>query len=1073
MRDRILWAVVGIVLFLVLATAVVASAGVCSISGSQSSTGPGTECTPESVPVADEEGNPWVAGVTATNGTETGYVEISWTPAYAGTVDYYLLQRRVEGIDPYVTIQTPVAGDYQDSVDDLAPPAPNVRYEYRMAAVHGSTQTAASDADVGYLQQAPATSVSATEGIHLTDIVITWSGAAGATQCDLWEDGAEAITSFTSGSAFTGTQATVHSFLVKCKNTADTTLRWDALESADTGYLQAPAPVVEIDGGNTIRVAVAGVGTTDATTMDVLRDTAADGLTAVLIREDVIASAYGTISIFDQAAASLVAPSHGVVYYWFAREKNAADTAGGVLSITDDPILNQYALETEQVTGLSATTNLDTGIVVTWAPIESDDDEEYDIYRSTTNVFPGGAPLDTDVTSPYSDTDVALVADQPEYYFLVAREPAVIAAGFYTAGGAESLSTSGVMPAAPVAPDPGRPAASLNGLVIASDPDRVPQWWAAPQVDTSGWAEMDIDDAGDMTAAGCDGQEVSTGGLAAALQCAVNGVSAQTVINIPADHGFTYSAGENLVMKSEVYIQGAGMTNTTITGTSPWYWHAGSCKSYSWIVFNGTWGSSTGWIGNFARGTVTLSVVDASIFTGDGTEYAIIHMDNDDSVLDTSQTSTGNWLWNHTVKIASVDTDANTVTLDRPLRLDYNTVDTANNTITKIIPVTNAGIGDLKLAKVGSGTSSKASARHVCMKRATENSLDNIDFDNTWENSITFETGAARNLVAGSYFHDLEDDAPTSAARANNYMIKATKAATDNHFHDLRFYKAHTSMVFQLGAAGNIASYTYSETCDGYQRATFLHGEYPSENLFEGNVTNNCFLDTDNYWGRQGPRNTFFRNRTIGYNGININNIGADPVASYTNYILNRSFNYVDYVYCPNGGGGGGQVWYDTGTCWAPDDGYATVDSKYGWWENNLAWDTRTTGATCVGDDDPSFCCSGAGTGGCMFSWGKAHTTGTAAPNINAPFSTVHDNYVGTVAPDIVGWNDKVFPTSLIEEWNTAIDSDSARPPGWCLEYGATWPIVGADVDDGSTDISIPAQIRQAPGTCTLPWVFP
>jgi hypothetical protein len=55
-----------------------------------------------------------------------------------------------------------------------------------------------------------------------------------------------------------------------------------------------------------------------------------------------------------------------------------------------------------------------------------------------------------------------------------------------------------------------------------------------------------------------------------------------------------------------------------------------------------------------------------------------------------------------------------------------------------------------------------------------------------------------------------------------------------------------------------------------------LHGNYPFANLFEGNINQNTVID--NSHGKNGPYNTFFRNRSELWGVVMNNSPATDSV---------------------------------------------------------------------------------------------------------------------------------------------------------------------------------------------------
>lgn len=80
------------------------------------------------------------------------------------------------------------------------------------------------------------------------------------------------------------------------------------------------------------------------------------------------------------------------------------------------------------------------------------------------------------------------------------------------------------------------------------------------------------------------------------------------------------------------------------------------------------------------------------------------------------------------------------------------------------------------------------------------------------------------------------------------------------------FYYLRHAIIIQLEVNGCVFGYNYAErnfSDDGWDKtAISLHGHYVHMNLFEGNVVS--WIGIGDYWGPDGPYNTFFRNRVLG-----------------------------------------------------------------------------------------------------------------------------------------------------------------------------------------------------------------
>ncbi|MGZ5244399.1 MAG: T9SS type A sorting domain-containing protein, partial [Bacteroidia bacterium] len=118
----------------------------------------------------------------------------------------------------------------------------------------------------------------------------------------------------------------------------------------------------------------------------------------------------------------------------------------------------------------------------------------------------------------------------------------------------------------------------------------------------------------------------------------------------------------------------------------------------------------------------------------------------------------------------------------------------------------------------------------------------------------------------------------------------------DNIFNKLRH-----SVLVQAGANGNVVAYNYSinPTWSGVMLPSnaagdiVLHGNYAYANLFEGNVVQNIVID--NSHGKNGPLNTFFRNRAELY-GLVMNNNSGNEQAFIGNEITSNGMFMGNYA---------------------------------------------------------------------------------------------------------------------------------------------------------------------------------
>jgi hypothetical protein len=114
-------------------------------------------------------------------------------------------------------------------------------------------------------------------------------------------------------------------------------------------------------------------------------------------------------------------------------------------------------------------------------------------------------------------------------------------------------------------------------------------------------------------------------------------------------------------------------------------------------------------------------------------------------------------------------------------------------------------------------------------------------------------------------------------------------------------------MLLQIGANGNVYGYNYSinpfwtgvSLPSNSAGDMVLHGDYTYMNLFEGNVGQNIVIDDSH--GKNGPYNTFFRNRAKLYGIFMNNNPATDSVNFIGNEITNSGFLLGNFTTFGNG----------------------------------------------------------------------------------------------------------------------------------------------------------------------------
>jgi len=228
------------------------------------------------------------------------------------------------------------------------------------------------------------------------------------------------------------------------------------------------------------------------------------------------------------------------------------------------------------------------------------------------------------------------------------------------------------------------------------------------------------------------------------------------------------------------------------------------------------------------------------------------------------------------------DKQLNELTLEEELRIDFSLTNEASYSV--IFPAYFIGLEYFSIER----------------KDATTTQTHNISLDlaaHCWINGVASRFGNFAHVtinecshisVTNSYFTKAFDYG--GGGKAYGIAIQQTSGRcliSNNIFENLRH-----AVLLQSSANGNVISYNYSK--DPYWTGTLLpsnaagdivlHGNYPFQNLFEGNICQNIVID--NSHGINGPFNTFYRNRAELY-GIFMN----DGAGNQQNFIGNEISN--------------------------------------------------------------------------------------------------------------------------------------------------------------------------------------
>ena len=305
-----------------------------------------------------------------------------------------------------------------------------------------------------------------------------------------------------------------------------------------------------------------------------------------------------------------------------------------------------------------------------------------------------------------------------------------------------------------------------------------------------------------------------------------------------------------LQLKSGVVLRGEGADRTQVRFDLSAYTE--DVAGFKVLAYN--YSAFTPVTGGFTKGSTSITVSDPSLFSvGD---YAEIEMEND------SRISNEDWALNavgEVVKIVGVS--GNTLTLEKPLNYGYDAA--RNPQIRRMAVVENAGIERMYLTRLDSGPGQLIFFYNVANVWVREVESDKV------LNSHVYVHAAYQCEVRDSYIHDAWGFGSGGQGYGVNLVKHATNCLVENNI----FRYLRHPMIVQVGASGNVFSYNYSFDRQSTLTDVSVHGHFPSYNLFEGDIVQE--VNSSDYWGANGPGNTFFR-MCIQAEGIQLMNDSDD-----------------------------------------------------------------------------------------------------------------------------------------------------------------------------------------------------
>jgi len=583
---------------------------------------------------------------------------------------------------------------------------------------------------------------------------------------------------------------------------------------------------------------------------------------------------------------------------------------------------------------------------------------------------------------------------------------------------------------------------------LAIDADRVRNasnkslWWPPIDIpDTSGWAVYSV---GDYETGGCDftnddGDDdepcVDTA-LAAALADA-----GSAILYFPAGTYNFINAATLMVDESNFLIRCEDPDTTTLKFQAL---HESTCSvsggsSQSFISFCGGATSNTvDWIAGYEETATDITVSDASAYSID--DWMVARMNAGAGCYD----NPGNNDFNHYAQIDAINGDV--ITIDRGLRMDYDDNGSCGSAhVDKTVFIENVGIEDCHITHTLPGCTAgnacgvydfhpATSFEHVAYGWATGNLYEK------WSNVTVRLRQSSRTVVQGNHFKDIK--------YVQNSMSQGVdhQRTTDSHVINNIFEANRVSAECQAGAEGIVFAHNYVvrnwPPVVG-ERSMFLHGKYCREVLIENNDLD-ISPQPDNHWGRQGPRNTWYRNRQRStMEGDSVNCTGAGGNHCLPGVFLNLEADgalvadLMAYIANIN-------EWMMSGTPFnvtvpSPLIQAADIDRA----QTNMHLEYNVSPNFNLVNAEVTTDC-GEGTGSCN--------------DDGADYRG--KNYLGDAAPG--GWSGDTIPDSLYL---------SEAPSWWCREacnfdqtgIGA----FGDDLSDPNNFCKLPAQILYESGTCT------
>jgi hypothetical protein len=335
------------------------------------------------------------------------------------------------------------------------------------------------------------------------------------------------------------------------------------------------------------------------------------------------------------------------------------------------------------------------------------------------------------------------------------------------------------------------------------------------------------------------------------------------VLYIPAG---TYEVDQTEAMtigNSNLVIRGAGHT-TILKRMSPATWengggHCGAAPGFGAAsiaaVCNPTYRAAaiTDWESGYTDGDTVIGVTSAADFTVGGWAWLDMTATTDCAYMDTGNNNGP--IFSHIDKVEARDlvSTPNTITLERGLRMDYDGLDCLGWTAQPYDPVENVGLEDIRFTNVTRPTNARW---FVHFLGAVNSWVVGTQMDNSYNRWMSMQL-SARIWIQGNDFLDLD-----KSITHNTEGISTRHGAADIVYENNTCSVSMVCQKTEKGAEGIVIGYNYTDQDIGVDEISlFNHGHYTREVLMEGNDVNLAIFMNDKWWGRNGPRNTLYRNR--------------------------------------------------------------------------------------------------------------------------------------------------------------------------------------------------------------------